>query len=241
MSGFNGTGTFVVSGSGLPVTTGTVVSSTVKNQWDTDVAAGLTNCLCKDGQSTPTADLTMGGFRLKSLAAPSANGDALSQGAAATVSDLVITGGASGGAISGKNRIINGDFRISSYNGSSQITPTAFTYPIDRFSFSATQANKLICGQNLNGAAAPSACSLVFVSNSAYTALAADVFAIVQIIEANNITDFRFGVAAAATITLSFWVYSSLTGTFCGSLRNAAGNRSYVFTYNVPVANTWTK
>ena len=38
---------------------------------------------------------------------------------------------------------------------------------------------------------------------------------------------------------LSFWVRSSLTGTFGGALQNGAGNRSYPFSYAVVAANTW--
>ena len=55
MSSFNGTGTFQISGTGLPFVAGTTISDTVANQLNTDLAAGLTNCLCKDGQQTATA------------------------------------------------------------------------------------------------------------------------------------------------------------------------------------------
>lgn len=55
MSAFNGAGTFVISGAGLPVVTGTTISSTVENQLNTDLATGLTTCITKDGQSTTTA------------------------------------------------------------------------------------------------------------------------------------------------------------------------------------------
>jgi len=45
--------------------------------------------------------------------------------------------------------------------------------------------------------------------------------------------------ANAQTVTLSFWVRSSLTGTFGGSVQNSAQNRSYPFTYTISAANTW--
>ena len=51
---------------------------------------------------------------------------------------------------------------------------------------------------------------------------------------------FRSGGASAKTVTLSFWVRSSLTGTFGGSLRNSAVNRSYPFSYTISIADTWT-
>jgi hypothetical protein len=60
-----------------------------------------------------------------------------------------------------------------------------------------------------------------------------------QPIEGNNIADLAFGSASAATVTLSFWVKSSLTGTFGGALTNKDSARSYPFTYTISAANTW--
>jgi hypothetical protein len=62
---------------------------------------------------------------------------------------------------------------------------------------------------------------------------------IYQMIEGYNVADFGLGAAGAATFTISFWVRSSLTGTFGGSLQNNANNRSYPFTYTISAANTW--
>jgi hypothetical protein len=58
-------------------------------------------------------------------------------------------------------------------------------------------------------------------------------------VEGFNFADMAWGTASAKTVTLSFWVYSSLTGTFGGVLNNSAGNRSYPFTYTISTANTW--
>jgi hypothetical protein len=77
-------------------------------------------------------------------------------------------------------------------------------------------------------------------SQSAYTVGTTDVFAIQQPIEGLNVADLAWGTANAKTVTLSFQVYSSLTGTFGGALRNSAINRSYPFTYTISSANTWT-
>jgi hypothetical protein len=60
-----------------------------------------------------------------------------------------------------------------------------------------------------------------------------------QPIEGLNTYDFGWGAAGASTVTLSFWVRSSLTGTFGGALQNSAGDRSYPFTYTISAANTW--
>jgi hypothetical protein len=58
-------------------------------------------------------------------------------------------------------------------------------------------------------------------------------------IEGFNFADLAWGTASAATVTLSFWVRSSLTGTFGGTLNNSVFNRNYPFTYTISLANTW--
>jgi hypothetical protein len=71
------------------------------------------------------------------------------------------------------------------------------------------------------------------------TIAAGDRYFINQNVEGFNAADFDFGAASAKTITLSFWVQSSLTGTYCVSLINNAGNRSYVAEYTINAADTW--
>lgn len=44
---------------------------------------------------------------------------------------------------------------------------------------------------------------------------------------------------AQRDLVMSFWVYSSKTGTHCVTLRNSGNDRSYVATYTVNSANTW--
>jgi hypothetical protein len=77
------------------------------------------------------------------------------------------------------------------------------------------------------------------VSSSSYSLSAGDYFAFEQFIEGQNIADLNWGTANAKTVTLSFLVQSTLTGTFGGSLENSASNRSYPFTYTISAANTW--
>jgi hypothetical protein len=67
-----------------------------------------------------------------------------------------------------------------------------------------------------------------------------DYFSIRQYIEGFNTSDFAWGTANAKSATLSFWVYSNLTGTFGGSLSNN-GSTCYPFSYSIPTANTWTQ
>lgn len=76
-------------------------------------------------------------------------------------------------------------------------------------------------------------------STSAYTVGSSEIFYIRQSIEGFNIADLAWGTANARTITLSFWVRSSLTGTFGGALQNSGATRSYPFSYTISSANTW--
>lgn len=77
MSAFNGSGVFTISGTGLPVVTGTTISSTVANTLNTDLATGLSTALCKDGQSTPTANIKMGGFKFTGLGVGTSANDSI--------------------------------------------------------------------------------------------------------------------------------------------------------------------
>jgi hypothetical protein len=144
----------------------------------------------------------------------------------------------SGGAFSFKNRLINGDMRISQAAGGAAVTVSSL-FPVDRFSVGNTSDGAFSAQQD-------SSAPVGFVNSVKITTTTADAtltttqaLSFVQRIEGTNMDDLGWGTANAKTITLSFWVRSSLTGTFGGSLRNAAGDRSYPFTYTISVADTW--
>jgi hypothetical protein len=141
-----------------------------------------------------------------------------------------------------KNRIINGAMTVSQYNGTSSVTPTASAYVIDRFTFATTQASKVSFQQNAGSVTPPAGFSnyLGATSLSAYSVASGDFLSIAQYVEGFNTADLGWGTANAKTVTLSFQVYSSLTGTFGGAIANNAFNRSYPFTYTISTANTWT-
>jgi hypothetical protein len=138
------------------------------------------------------------------------------------------------------NRIINGDMSIDQRNNGASGTAIN-VYTVDRWQFNAAQTGKGTWGQTASGTALTQFYySLAFTSSSAYALLASDFFTFVQKIEANMINDFAWGTTQAQPATLSFWAFSSLSGTFGGSIRNFANTRSYPFSYAL-VANTWTK
>ena len=143
-----------------------------------------------------------------------------------------------------KNRIINGAMVVDQRNAGASVTASVtnvLTYTLDRFYYFASVASKFTVQQNASSVTPPAGFTnyLGVTSSSAYSVLTGDEFTIGQPIEGFNVADLAWGTANAKTVTLSFWVRSSLTGTFGGSLRNSAINRAYPFSYTISAANTW--
>jgi len=136
--------------------------------------------------------------------------------------------------MAGRNRIINGDMRINQRATS----VTSANWTVDRFYYNTGTASKGTAEQSTT---TPTGFinSLLFTSSSAYSMGASEYFGFQQPIEGLNIADLAWGTASAKAVTISFWVRSSLTGTFGGSLRNSGAARSYVFSYTIDAANTW--
>ena len=141
-----------------------------------------------------------------------------------------------------KNRIINGAMVIDQRNAGASVTPTNAGYTLDRWQARLSQASKFTVQQNAGSVTPPTGFTsyLGVTSSSAYTVGSTDFFAIQQNIEAFNVSDLSWGNANAKAVTLSFWVRSSLTGTFGGSVFEAQnGFPSFPFSYTVSSANTW--
>jgi hypothetical protein len=142
-----------------------------------------------------------------------------------------------------KNRIINGAMVIDQRNAGASITQNG-TYPqysLDRWLIYGPTTSKFTVQQNAGSVTPPAGFSkyLGVTSLSAYSIVASDIYEIRQGIEGFNTADLGWGTASAQTVTLSFWVRSSLTGTFGGALGNEAVTRGYPFTYIINSANTW--
>jgi len=136
------------------------------------------------------------------------------------------------------NRIINGGMVIDQRNAGASVTPTTGTYTLDRYRAYQNVAGKFTVQQSSTAPAGFTNSTLI-TSTSAYTASGTDLFLFMQYIEGYNVADLGWGTADAQTVTLSFWVRSSLTGTFGGALVNGAENRNYPFTYTISSANTF--
>jgi hypothetical protein len=145
-----------------------------------------------------------------------------------------------GNASTMKNRIINGAMVIDQRNAGSPVTvTTGLTYGVDRFFGQGSVTGKFTAQQSSTAPAGFNN-SWLLTSSAATVPGASDYYYIGQHIEGYNVADLGWGTANAKTVTLSFQVYSSLTGTFSGAILNSAANRSYAFTYSIPTANTWT-
>jgi hypothetical protein len=141
-----------------------------------------------------------------------------------------------------KNRIINGAMMIDQRNAgaSVSVTSTAAFYSVDRYRLSGQNSDGVFSAQQVTDAPAGFINSLKITVTTADSSLtSAQTYSVRQRIEGYNIADLAWGTASASPVTLSFWVKSSVTGTFGGSLNSSASARSYPYTYTISAANTW--
>jgi hypothetical protein len=141
----------------------------------------------------------------------------------------------SSGFIGHRNRIINGAMMIDQRNAGASVTTT---FPVDRFG-PQYGSGTLTLQQTTSIVPAGFTYALGITVTSVGTRNAGDFFDIFQNIEGLNVADFGFGAANAATVTISFWVRSSVIGTYAGVLASGDNTRSYSFTYTISSANTW--
>jgi len=138
----------------------------------------------------------------------------------------------------GKNLVINGDMKIDQRNSGSVTTPANNVCTLDRWNAGLSQSSKYSVQQVVD---APSG----FYNSIKATVLATvslgatDYFMLKHKIEGYNVADLNFGTANPKTITLSFWVKSSVTGTFGGGIQNSSEARGYAFNYTISSASTW--
>jgi len=139
--------------------------------------------------------------------------------------------------MTGRNRIINGDMRINQRGAS---VTTAGTYVTDRWQWDSNTTSATLTFAQSSTAPTGFTNSLGITVGTADTSIAAgDLVDFRHWIEGNNVADFGLGTASAVTFTVSFWVRSSVTGTYGASFRNSDASRVYVSTFVINAANTW--
>ena len=172
------------------------------------------------------------------LAALGSNASSTGTLGASSYASATIPNSALSGNPTFRNRIINGNMMIDQRNAGASVTPVNDGYMLDSWKFNCSQASKFTAQQSSTAPAGFSN-SMLFTVTSAVTVGSTDNFMFSQRVEGFNFADLGWGTADAKAVTLSFWVRSSLTGTFGGSFQNNAENRSYPFTYTISAANTW--
>jgi hypothetical protein len=135
-----------------------------------------------------------------------------------------------------RNKIINGAMVIDQRNAGAAVSANG-AYPTDRWQLGISGGTWSV--QQSSTAPAGFSKSTAITISTGYSKSVSDQNNFRQFVEGSNTYDLGWGASGAQSVTLSFWVRSSLTGTFAGSLMNSAFDRSYVFTYSISAADTW--
>jgi len=145
------------------------------------------------------------------------------------------------GALSNRNKVINGAMVIDQRNGGASVTGSAAVgkFAADRFSLYANTTGTITIQQVADAPDGFIKSNKVTCTSAATSDPSGSRVQLVQAIEGYNITDFGFGSSSAKTITLSFWVKASNTGTYGGSFTNSVVDRSYPYQYTINASNTW--
>ena len=140
-------------------------------------------------------------------------------------------------ALSNRNMIINGGMQVSQRNGTSSFALTNGTFGTDRWKYNGDSSR--LTAQQVADAPAGFYYSLKLASvgnNSPGTTTGSGMW---MQLEGDDVTRLSYGTASAKTVTLSFWVKSSIAGNFGGAFSNGAMNRAYPFTF--PVTTSWNR
>ena len=143
-------------------------------------------------------------------------------------------------ALSNRNMIINGAMQVSQRGTSFTGFGAAVNYGIDRFANYHSSDGAFTISQETSVVPTDFTHALKIQTTTADASIAAGQRLIVFTrCEGNVVSQLNFGTSNAKTVTLSFYVRSSITGTHGGALGNGSDNRNYPFTYTISSADTW--
>jgi hypothetical protein len=138
-----------------------------------------------------------------------------------------------------KNRLINGDMRIDQRNAGSAVTNVTSAYVLDRWKAGGSTDGAVTIQQTSTAPDGFTKSMKLLVATADTSIGAAQYYQFFQVIEGYNVADLMLGTATAKTFTVSFWVQSSKTGTYCATITNGASSRLCPVNFTISAANTW--
>jgi hypothetical protein len=205
----------------------------------TVVAVDLADGAVTSAKLNSTVDLSGKTVTYRSIVAGDIASNAITT---AKISDANITPAkmANSGAEFGmRNRVINGAMTIAQRTTSAVVSNESGQYPVDRFYVESYGGGVLTSQQSSTAPAGFNNSTIITVTTTDTSLASTDDYEINHKIEGFNVADLGWGTASAKTITLSFWVRSSVIGSYSVGFQNSAASRSYVGTYTINSANTW--
>ena len=153
-----------------------------------------------------------------------------------------LAGSADAGGLTGRNLIINGAMQVDQRNSGSSVSAPHNTYTLDRLNTYQSGGGAYSVQQQTSVTPAGFGFAAKINVDTIDSSIAAgDYYMLTYNFEGHDTAQLEFGTSSAKTVTLSFYVRSSLTGTFSGAINNNASNRAYTFEYTIDSANTWER
>ena len=155
--------------------------------------------------------------------------------------DLADLGGsADAGGLTGRSMLINGAFQIWQ-RGTSAITVSGDDdFTADRFKGWANGGGTFTVEQSTDVPNNEFEFSAKLTNTATDSSVAAgDDYRWATDIEGYNVSPLAYGSSDAKKATLSFWVKSSLAGTYCGAFYSTTASRHYIYEYTISSADTW--
>jgi hypothetical protein len=141
-----------------------------------------------------------------------------------------------------RNLIINGAMQVDQRNSGSSVSAPTNTYTLDRLNTYQSGAGAYSVQQQTSVTPVGFGFAAKINVDTVDSSIAAgDYYMLTYNFEGHDTAQLEFGTSSAKTVTLSFYVRSSLTGTFSGAINNNASNRAYTFEYTIDSANTWER
>jgi len=145
-------------------------------------------------------------------------------------------------ALSNRNLIINGKFSIFQRGTGATTVNGNDVFAADRFKGWANGGGTYTVEQSTDVPNNEFEYSAKLTNTGVDSSVAAgDNYRWATDIEGYNVSQLGYGHSDAKAVTLSFWVKSSLAGTYCGALYSTTASRHYIYEYTISSANTWEK